>query len=217
MKEMDFEITEKAPNVYLALFHIRYDLCMSFIRIQEFYESPNDSFRGKFFTLEDYIDWYSFQEGAKGEFKYATQWSGFNIPGIVLQEWIKIYSIHRMRDKEIELLDKLRPFSKKGYDNLYLIGACKEDKKHEATIEHELSHAMYTLDESYRNECERLLAEISVDKKNRYIKILRTAGYADNVLNDEMQAYLSAGGGSRVKITLNKKFAKNFEDHKTAQ
>lgn len=214
---MDFEITEKALNVYLALFNTRYDLCMSFIRIQEFYESPNDSFRGKFFTLEDYIDWYSFQDGENGAFKYATQWSGFNIPGKFLQEWIKIYSIHRMRDKEIELLDKLRPFSKNGYDSLYLIGACREDESHKDTIEHELAHAMYTLDESYKNECERLLAEISIDVREKYIQILKKVGYADNVLNDEMQAYLSTGESKRVKISLDKNFANNFESHKNKE
>ena len=42
------------PNVYVLNFDTQYELCMSFVRMQEFYESPK--FRGKTFELEEFID-----------------------------------------------------------------------------------------------------------------------------------------------------------------
>lgn len=61
---MKIEIKHLYPKIYCLEFDTQYNLCMSMVRIQEFYESPE--FAGKYFTLEEYIDYWSknFGDGA---------------------------------------------------------------------------------------------------------------------------------------------------------
>ena len=75
------------PNVYLMTYDTRYDLCMSFVRVQEFYESPE--FKGRYFTLEEFIDWWSIKMShIHGAFDYPARWGGFNVPGEVMLDWL---------------------------------------------------------------------------------------------------------------------------------
>ena len=50
------------------------------MRFQEHYESPE--FTGTVFTVGAFRKWYAETYGA---FTYASDWSGFNIPGTVLE------------------------------------------------------------------------------------------------------------------------------------
>lgn len=54
-----------------------WDLAMTFLRMQEWYESPK--FHHKHFTLEAYMRWYQKAYG-KGTFSYPKDWTGFNVP-----------------------------------------------------------------------------------------------------------------------------------------
>ena len=134
---MDFKIRRVAPNVYSLTFDKRYELCMSLVRIQEFYESPSDDIRGKYFTLERFIDYWS-KEMGEGVFDYPAKWNGFNFPGAVLIDWMERYACHGSfggsgwRPKEIEVLDALleRIAKDNGLScdplNLRLNGFCKD-------------------------------------------------------------------------------------------
>ena len=55
-------IRKVIPNVYCVTYDTQYDLCMSFVRIQEFYESPK--FKGQYFTLEEYMDYWAEEFGS---------------------------------------------------------------------------------------------------------------------------------------------------------
>ena len=81
------------PGLYFLKFPNQYELTM--IRLQEFYESPYKNIRGKHFTLEQYMDAYAKH---KGNFTYCSDWNGFNIPSIVIQDFFIIF--HPIRDKE---------------------------------------------------------------------------------------------------------------------
>jgi hypothetical protein len=99
-------LREVAPNVYLMTYDTPYELCMSFVRVQEFYESPE--FKGKYFTLEEFIDWWSLNESKiKGSFDYPARWSGFNIPGTVILNWLFECDEEVLRDKELFIFRKL--------------------------------------------------------------------------------------------------------------
>lgn len=56
-----------------------WDLAMTFLRMQEWYESPNPKFARKHFTLEEYMRWYQKAYG-NGAFTYPKDWTGFNVP-----------------------------------------------------------------------------------------------------------------------------------------
>ena len=46
------EVKKIKPNIYSVIIKDDYDRAMVFCRYQEFYESPYNEIRGKFFTLE---------------------------------------------------------------------------------------------------------------------------------------------------------------------
>ena len=69
-----------ADGIYLVRFDSQYALASTFLRIQEHYESSR--FRGRVFSLEDYMDWYA---GRFGAFTYYQDWSGFKRPVTLCQ------------------------------------------------------------------------------------------------------------------------------------
>ncbi|HVY01919.1 MAG TPA: hypothetical protein VHA12_04110, partial [Candidatus Nanoarchaeia archaeon] len=84
------KLREIYPNIFHIQFSTRLLLTSTFLRFQEHYESPK--FRGKIFSLEEYKKWYisnSPKGKETGKFTYYEDWSGFNIPGHVLEPFFQ--------------------------------------------------------------------------------------------------------------------------------
>jgi hypothetical protein len=153
------------------------ELGRTFIRFQEHYESPNPDFRGKIFTLGMVRQWYSVKYGAD---TYHHDWTGFNFPSRVLLPF-KQGLFDPLTSEEIELLNLF----KYRHDNFYIMGA-----QNNATLRHELSHALYDSNEKYRNEIDSYIKKNKrgLAKTRKYIL---DKGYAEEVINDELQAYIT--------------------------
>ena len=153
------------------------ELGRTFIRFQEYYESPNPDFRGKIFTLGAVRQWYSVKYGAD---TYHHDWTGFNFPSRVLLPF-KQGLFDPLTSEEIELLNLF----KYRHDNFYIMGA-----QNNATLRHELSHALYDSNEKYRNEIDSYIKKNKrgLAKTRQYIL---DKGYAEEVINDEIQAYIT--------------------------
>jgi hypothetical protein len=153
------------------------ELGRTFIRFQEHYESPNPDFRGKIFTLGMVRQWYSVQYGAD---TYHHDWTGFNFPSRILLPF-KQGLFDPLTSEEIELLNLF----KYRHDNFYIMGA-----QNNATLRHELSHALYDSNEKYRNEIDSCIKKNKrgLAKTRKYIL---DKGYAEEVINDELQAYIT--------------------------
>ena len=200
------------PHVYLLTFKTRYELCMSFVRMQEFYESASPKFKGKYFTLEDYIDYWSLKHG-KGSFTYPSFWNGFNIPSDVFKKWTKMFQDIRPREENI--LESVGGLLMKEYgccqDNeKYYIIAVNEERGEEAikeTIGHETAHALYYLYPDYKKSCIDLLSGISNKKYDKDKKTLLKMGYCKAVIDDELQAYYS---NENSVFTANSDFIENL-------
>ena len=76
--KIDYKIEEVRPNVFAVIVKDHYHRAMLFCRVQEYYESPNPDFRGKNFSIWDYIEWYSREHN--DVFTYTFDWGGFKIP-----------------------------------------------------------------------------------------------------------------------------------------
>jgi len=215
MNKIDYKVKEIMPNIYAVIVRDFYDRAMLFCRVQEYYESSSNKFRGKDFSIWDFIKWYSKKEHG---FNYTEHWSGFNIPlNIALKSlnegnietpydelMLKIlFEIHRL-SWSTALLTK----------DVYIIGT---DKASGETFNHELRHALYYTDKSYRTEADKITKNI---KKNHYIIFknnLLKLGYANKVINDEIQAYLSYGYqdnrfGKGVNIKIRTKYHKLYSE-----
>jgi hypothetical protein len=89
-----FKIIEIKPRIFLFEFKDYYNLAMHFLRYQEFYESPSAKFRGKAFSIFEYMNWYQKKYG-KGIFSYPKDWIGYNMPESIIRQV-----------KEIGIIDK---------------------------------------------------------------------------------------------------------------
>lgn len=178
-----FKIVQPVPNCYLFLCDNNKELALTFCRMQEYYESDLPELKNKHFSFEEFID---SQMDINGNIDYFNYWDGFNIPSQVLHSWLGgIKNLTRWEDKLIAQLPILsdEPF--------YVIGALEKDK---TTISHEIAHALYSLDNSYFAKMSALTTNFLNEHKkdsSKLIKILKILGYGENVILDEIQAYLS--------------------------
>ncbi len=164
------------------------ELGETFIRFQEYYESPSRKYRNKIFTLGDIKNYYSLQYGAD---LYSDLWIGFNFPSSVLIPF-KQGLFDPLTSQEKELLGLL----KYRHDTFYIIGA-----QNNSTLRHELSHAMYGYDSRYKNEIDNFISK----NKKGFLKVSKhilKRGYDKSVLNDELQAYITDNDDDFIRTNL---------------
>ena len=160
------------------------ELALTFMRFQEHYESANSKFRNNIFTLGQLRHWYSEYYGGNN---YHTTWVGFNFPSRVLVPF-KEGLFDPLTSQEQNLLELLR-YRK---DNFYIIGA-----QDNSTLRHELAHALYSTNLHYKNEIDSFLYKnrLKLTKLNKY---MLNKGYCKEVLNDEIQAYITDNDDNNI-------------------
>jgi hypothetical protein len=160
------------------------ELGLTFMRFQEHYESANPNFRDNIFTLGQLRHWYSETYGANN---YHTTWIGFNFPSKVLIPF---------RDGLFDPLtveeNKLLELFRYRRDNFYIIGA-----QNNSTLRHELSHALYASNKKYKLEIDTFLKKNQKKLKDTNTYILEK-GYCKEVLNDEIQAYITDNDDNKL-------------------
>ena len=211
----EISINEVYPHVYHLNFKSRYNSAMHFLRFQEFYESPK--YHRQFFTLVDYMEWYSLvSDDAKGSFTYPTDWSGFNVPSKCLLPFINEPSPIPDKNKYDEYMCNLiRTIREKEKDHdFYFIGTSDNVDK-ENVLDHELSHAWYTVDDNYRTKSDNLLNELNKETLEKAREALQKTQYHISVIDDEIVAYCSTGLSSLLKGVISeeerKPFIENFQ------
>lgn len=153
-------------------------MCSTLIRFQEHYESPK--FKGKVFTLEDYMDWYAPKYGVCGNFTYFNDVLGFNIPSYALQ---KFYNgeFNPLTKKETKILEMFENYE----DPFYIIATC--DDFCESTVRHEVAHGLYFINKNYKKNVKKILKEVNL---NPIYEWLNLKGYHKSHFFDEAQALL---------------------------
>ena len=186
--KIDYKIEEVRPNVFAVIVKDHYHRAMLFLRVQEYYESPNPEFRGKNFNIWDYIEWYSRRN--KDVFTYAFDWGGFNIPLNVAEScYSKLLKKGEFTpyDKEMNYIVKtIRGMV--GNGKAYIIGAPSTD---DDTFEHEVCHGLYATNKQYRELVDEVTIAIPLKDYQKFRNNLFKMGYNGIVIDDEIQAYLS--------------------------
>lgn len=200
-----YDLKKVIDKVYLLSIKDSYDLAMFFLRYQEFYESANDNFRGRRFTISDFMEWYS--KDRNGYFSYPIDWAGFNIPSWVIEQVIGL-GIEDKNKYDYEMFD-LHCLLKKEVNNgdYYLIGVSGEDAQ---TIDHEVAHGMFFTIPAYKAEMEKLLKKLPKGVRVKINTHLQSLGYTKEVFDDEAQAYLATGFGEKFKKFAWKAASKDF-------
>jgi hypothetical protein len=153
-------------------------LCQAFVRLQEFYESPDPEIRGNYFTLAEFEKSYTKTHGKP--FSYYKDWHGFNVPGRAVRAFAKMFA-HDLTFEEKRIVD-LKPMA-------YLIGTWRD-----AEFAHEMAHAMYHLSRRYQDQVRALVKKFETDRWTLSVAFttwLKNEGYTAEVITDEIGAYFA--------------------------
>jgi hypothetical protein len=185
--DVKYKIKEVKPNIFAVIIKDKYDRAMTFCRVQEFYESPNKTFRGNHFSIWEYMKWYASNHTG---FSYAGDWSGFNIPFDVLEKCYR--NMQKFETPYDEVMYKIywqiQTLKKNG--KAYVIGA---GDMNGATFKHEVCHGLWHTNSTYKREGKRVLDIVDPNHYVIFRKNLLDMGYTDKVIDDEIQAYLCFG------------------------
>jgi len=220
IKLVDYKIKEIYPKIFAVEVKDSYQRAMLFLRFQEYYESAFPEFRGKFFDIFEYMERY--RTGDRGSsnpglFTYPKDWSGYNVPGEMVQTCLEhVLDIRNgilptpydfiMRDILNQIKVHLNP-----NESYYLLGV--DDLKSSIT-DHEVCHGLFHVDKKYKRGVLKLLEKVDSKIYNRLKNILLTMGYCEEVIPDEIQAYLSTGITSSMKFVPGiEKEEKRFKNH----
>lgn len=163
-----------------ATFDTRKELILTLCRPAEFYECASTRLRNRAFTFEQFIDYYLRDNATLNYY-----WSGFNIPSASLERFFATFDLS---PREHQLRRITQPLSKRPY---YLIATLAHDR---STIRHELAHAHFSLNVTYRKQATALVRSLPPRTHRAITSKLATWGYAAGVMTDEVNAYMATSG-----------------------
>jgi hypothetical protein len=190
-----------------------YDLAMTFVRMQEWYESPK--FGRKLFTLEAFMRWYSGAYG-KGCFTYPKDWGGFNVPSTAVTaimngprplpnyRWEDAWSdaesklfLALCRRGLVKTPDGTNPRRDwnvyRAPQPFYLIGTTGFSTQ---TLPHEKAHGRFFVYPDYQRE---VLKAVRAHDTSLLANKLLNMGYSQWTLEDEVHAYALTGWPKKFK------------------
>lgn len=209
---VDLTVKEILPKIFAVFVKDRYQRSMLFCRYQEFYESPYNEIRNKFFTWEKFMMVYK-NKKRETLFTYPTDWSGYNIPSKIIFKGLIVFD--RDKGPYDEIMNTIWYYCEnyplkfdKPRTKWYLIGTDINDVQ---TMNHEIAHGLYYTNRKYKNTCDDFISKMKKRDYNFFKKILISMGYVDDdkIIKDEIQAYLSTG----LYGNLNKKEFKKYENN----
>lgn len=198
------------PGVFLFQFKTQSELTRTFLRFQEHYESPE--FRGKVFGLAEFKAWYRTTR-KHGRFSYYSDWGGFNFPSHIVEPFVE-GRFKNLTAREKRVLQLLKPHKGQKYYVVGGFGDLKDERRLNntlSTLHHEVGHALFYSDASYRKQVERILKNSHAATLRKMRKHLLEMGYHDAVIRDEIHAYFLSGWVGFVRDGVIKLNAANRE------
>ena len=183
-----FTSSQPLPGLVHLDFETFAQLGKALIRPQEFAESPK--FHGKVFTTSEMKRVY---KGTLGD-PYKCLY-GVNIPGECMDEFFATFPSLTTAELAVKKhLDSMNLPSR-----YYVIGSRDRNADHprQKAGKHELAHALFYLDETYRKQVLAEIAKLPVHADHGIRKRLLEWGiYAPHVITDELHAYLATDSPS---------------------
>lgn len=167
----------KRPPIYLVEAENRRILAETFMRFQEYYESPE--FKGRVFTVDEFAHWYAQKYGA---WTYSRDWYGFNIPAKVLAPF-RDGQFDPLTDNEKKLLD----ICKNARGDFYVIGVTPNAEYFTETVKHEFVHGAFHVNQEYRKD---VIGCLDGHRIRTIKNALSKMGYHPDVHADEANAYV---------------------------
>jgi hypothetical protein len=190
------ELFEMYPKIFALVIKDDKLRARVFMRYQEFYESDSDSFRGKGFKWYDYVKFYK-EKTKKDYFSYHEDWAGYNIPCTSIESCMAVIPDLNFYDLIMfSVVDTIR--NQVGSDNYYLIGIDQSTGDDPSLIFHEVAHGLWFSSAVYKAKQSKNIERLQPYVRDAVAKKITGMGYGENVVDDEIQAYLSTGIGDNM-------------------
>lgn len=196
-----FEAHEIRPEVVHLKFDEQEKMAKTMMRFQEHFESPE--YKGKFFGRMEYKKWY--KKKNDGKFDYYEYWDGFNFPGHILEPFYQ-GKFPNLTSDERALLKFFEAYRGKKF---YVIATAEAGDP--ATLKHEIAHAMYYLNPSYKLEIEEAFNGVDREMVKKFL-FDKMGDYHPDVLNDESHAWLMNNLVDMQEMGFKSVEWKNFAD-----
>jgi hypothetical protein len=204
------EVKEIAPKIFAVCIKDQYQRAMLFCRYVEFHSSPYDDIRNKFFTWEEFMQRYK-SDFDKDVFTYSDDWEGFGIPSDSIKTAIKVFN--KASGPYDDIMNDIYSYCNRKVNNpktiWYLIGI---DDFNSKTMDHEVAHALYSIDDEYKKICDDLVSKISGKDYQTLKNKIKDMGYEDDIetINDEIQACMSTGLVDELNTKELQKYRQDF-------
>jgi len=188
----------KITSIYKNIIHLDFpnkkEMNLTMSRLMSFYESNDINFRNKYMSLFDILKTCM---GDDGKITYFT-WSGFNIPSECYLRFLDEFSpkndFNEYEQIMIGLIGNLALSN-----DFYIIASIPGNN---SAKNHEYCHALFNLDEGYRESALKLVRELPQAVYDAVKKGLLDLGYSEYVMDDEVNAYLATSNKKYLKKTL---------------
>lgn len=212
------QLFEMYPKIFAVVIKDDRLRARVFMRYQEFYESDSDTFRGKGFKWKDFVKFY--KEKTKNKiFTYHKDWAGYNIPCNSIESCISLIPDLNFYDLIMfSVVDTIRNIV--GNDDYYLIGIDQSNGDDPSLIYHEVAHGLWFSSPEYKYQQKNNIEDMNPSVREQLSKKISGMGYGQNVIDDEIQAYLSTGVGDNMRRIKDIKqaqlpFKEVFDDYST--
>jgi hypothetical protein len=212
------QLFEMYPKIFAVVIKDDRLRARVFMRYQEFYESDSDTFRGKGFKWKDFVKFY--KEKTKNKiFTYHKDWAGYNIPCNSIESCIALIPDLNFYDLIMfSVVDTIKNIV--GNDDYYLIGIDQSNGDDPSLIYHEVAHGLWFSSPEYKYQQKNNIEDMNPSVREQLSKKISGMGYGQNVIDDEIQAYLSTGVGDNMRRIKDIKqaqlpFKEVFDDYST--
>jgi hypothetical protein len=199
---VDYELKEILPQIFALKIVDGYQRAMLFLRSQEFYESAFPQIRGKHFDIFEFMEIYK-EWKLLDHFSYPADWAGFNVPGAIIEECIG-HVLDQANGISATPYDKIMGDIVKGIRSkigseakFYLLGV---DAFESRTMDHELAHGLYHVNEEYKTRTSELVSALPSKVFEGMREHLLGMGYCEEVIPDEIQAYMATGLHGKMNL-----------------
>ncbi len=214
---LECKIIEVKKSIYAILIDDDYDRAMLFCRYQEFYESPFKDIKGKSFDLMSYMKIYK-NHKKTNVFTYPDDWMGYNIPSFSLKACMenvfetqqKICGINSYDHIMKDIVEIIHNHLNSSEAPFYLLGVNDLDS---SIMEHEIAHGIFYTNKEYQEKTIEIYNNLPNIIKDEMRSILLKIGYCDDVIIDEIQAYMSCELTDKMSLIDN--IEENREGFKT--
>ena len=160
-------------------------MARTIIRIGEYYENKNKTFKNHKPTFRQFLKWYKDSVDSR---LYTSYYQGLSIPGIYISNFVRDHKKKEYSIKEKEFINELSSIVGKQdvkRSLKYVVILCSKGKR-SSVYKHELAHSLGYLYRGFYKKINRLINKIDPCEYQKMKNFLIKYRYPEDEINEEI-------------------------------